>query len=126
MACEVLSQRCVELRCLLKGHAVPRIVETQHVGVGNTRGEPVGLGGANQDVFAGADQKRGRFDLRETRLRRVAPNRMELAEDSSKGGWTVQSYAQMRAHPFGADRIEELRRIEQAWERPHPNLGAPE
>ncbi len=93
MTREVLSQRRIELRCFLKRHAVPRIVETQHAGVGNARGEPIGLGGANQDVFPGADQKRGRFDLRETRLRGVAPNRMELAENGSKGGWTVQPHA---------------------------------
>jgi hypothetical protein len=32
----------------------------------------------------------------------------------------------MRAHPFGADGLEELRRIEQSWKRFHPNLGSPE
>jgi len=80
---KVLSQRRIELRCFLKRHAVPRIVETEHAGVGNACGEPIRLCGANQDVLAGADQKRGRFDLRETRLRRVAPNRMKLAKDGS-------------------------------------------
>ena len=64
MTREVLSQSRIELRCFLKGHAMSGVVETQHPGAGNARGEPVGLCGANQDVFAGADQKRGRFDLR--------------------------------------------------------------
>ena len=61
---KVRSQRRVELRCFLKGDAMPRVIETQHTGLGNARGEPVGLAGANQDVLAGANQKRWSFDLR--------------------------------------------------------------
>ncbi len=112
---KVRSQARIELRCFLKGDAMPRVVETQHAGVGNARGEPVGLGGSDQDVFAGANQKRWSFDLRETRPRGVARNRVELSEDGSKRGRPVQADAQMRAHRFGTDRIEELRGIEQAW-----------
>ena len=123
---DVLAQRRIELRGFLKGDAVPRVIETLHTGVGNARGESVGLCGAYQDVFARTDQKRGRLDLRETRPCRVARDRMELSKDSSKRGRSVQAHTQMRAHPFRPDRLEELRGVEQARKGLHPNLAAAE
>jgi hypothetical protein len=60
----MLTQGSVQPSRLLEGDPVARVIEAQHFCVWNPFGEPIGLRGPNQDVFAWTDQEGRQLNLR--------------------------------------------------------------
>ena len=93
----------IELGGFLKGDAMPRVVEAKHTGTRNARSKTIGLRRANQDVETWAHEKRRVLDPRQSRLGRMAHDRVKLSKHGSKRRGAAQPDVHMFAE-LTADR----------------------